>query len=914
MPQTRSLEAGRIPRNGTGACLRFCLLSCVFCLLSLAVPRPAAAQFEYWPGADYDPSIPTFDSVLGHGPGERIVSHAEILEYFEALAEAAPDRFRLFDYATSWEGRRLIYAVVGSADKIGRLDHIKADIERLADPRATDPEAAAELIERLPAIAWLAYGVHGNEISSPDAGLLTAYHLLAARDDEVTEEILAGALVVIDPTQNPDGRDRFVHNFRIAAGLEPSASRWAAEHNEPWPGGRTNHYYFDLNRDYYALTQPETRGRVAALREWYPPVVVDLHEMGTDSTYYFAPSAKPTNPHMTVEQKANEELFGRNNAQWFDYFGFDYFTREIFDAFYPGYGDSWPNFYGAVGMTYEQASVRGLVVRRSDGSTMHFRDSVQHHFVASIATAQVAARHRKTLLGDLYEYRRSAIEEGEAGDIRAFVLPRRGDTSAVDELAALLDDQGVHVEQMLEPSTGCGADLPAGSYIIPLAQPAKRLIRTLLDPDVPLAEDFMAEQERRRAKKLSDQIYDITAWSLPLTHGVESIPCPKVPDAGTKTFEPRQPTAAALPEAGVAYVVPWGSLAAGRLLSRALREGLTVLSADKTFTQNGTIYPSGSLIFKVADNPDSLHGDLERLAAETAAQITATDTSWVEEGVNFGSANVVRMRPIRIAMAWDRPTSAGSAGATRYVLERRFAYPTTPIRTAQLAAADLSRFDVLVLPSGGDYSTLLDTRGTERLQDWVSSGGVLIGIEGAMSFLTDPEVALLASQREDRLDGGSAVAPEEDSESDGSSRAPAIELESEEEYLDAIEPATGLPDAVPGTLVRAHVDPDHWLTAGLPDTVHVMVRGRSIYTPLSLDKGVNAVRFAAAEDLVAAGYLWDENRRQLAFKPFVLVQPRGRGFVIGFTADPNFRGYMHGLNVLFLNAVFRGPAHARPSL
>lgn len=865
------------------------------------------------------------EEILGHAPGERIVWHAEIVRYLEALQKAAPDRIRISTYAHSWEGRQLVYAMVGSAKNIANLEWIRSNMQRLLDPRVSDEVEAASIIAEMPILTWLAYGVHGNEISSPDAALLVAYHLLAADGDAVVDEILADVIVVLDPIQNPDGRDRFVHNYRIAEGIAPSADPSAAERNEPWPGGRTNHYHFDLNRDYFALTQPETRGRVAALREWRPPVYVDLHEMGTDSTYYFAPSARPVNPHMSNTQKANEEIFGRNNAHWFDRFGFDYFTREVYDAFYPGYGDSWPNFYGAVGMTYEQASARGMAGRRADGSILHFRDTVQHHFVASIATAQAAARNRELLLADFREYQETAIREGQTESIRAYVLPRRGDVSAVDELANLLHMQGIEIGRARSAFDDCGAINPAGSYVISLEQPAKRLVRVLLDDEVPLEEDFMREQERRRGKKFPDQIYDITAWSLPLMYNVEALPCERMPSPELDSL-PIADTAGGLPASGaeIAYLVPWGSLAAGRFLTAALREGLTILSVDKGFTQNGVDYPRGSLVLQTRDNPDSLRSTLEELVRTTSAEIATTDTSWVDDGANFGSANTVQMRPARIAMAWDRPTFAGSAGATRYMLERRFGYPVTPIRTRQLASADLHHFDVLILPSGADYATVLGSKGRQRIATWVSDGGVLIGMGSAMSFLTSSEDPLLASRQEDKIgstgpgngkgdgkdNGNGGKAPVSD---EGSGRVPGKRFESEAEYLEAIEPAKSLPDTVPGILARAVIDRDHWLTAGLAASVNVLVQGNAIHTPLTLDKGTNALRFESADKLVASGYLWDENRRQMAYKPFVLIQPRQRGFVIGFTADPNFRGFVNGLNVLFLNAVFGGAAHARPA-
>jgi hypothetical protein len=900
-------------RNLLPACLLLCAVSAM----------RAQTRFEFWPGAVYDPAIPAFEKVLGYAPGERISPHANLLRYLEALAAAAPDRMRIFEYARSWQGRRLVYAVLGSAENLRRLEEIRAGIHRLAEPRKTPEPEARKLIRSLPALVWLAYGVHGNEISSPEAALLTAYHLLASRNDKMVSEILSQTLVFLDPCQNPDGRDRFVHHFEQAEGLEPDASPLAAEHNENWPGGRTNHYHFDLNRDWFALTQPETRGRVKALRQWLPLVFVDLHEMGSETTYYFAPEAVPYNPHLTRQQREILDWFGRNNARWFDRFGFLYFTREVYDAFYPGYGASWPSYYGAIAMTYEQASTRGLRIRRTDQTVLHFRDAVRHHFVSSISTVETAARNREKLLEEFYRYRRSAVEEGTRESPREYILPRRGDVAAVDKLAVLLLEQGVEVRRATAPFRNAGVEYPAGSYVIPLAQPSKRLIRTLLDPEVPMDEAFIKEQERRRRKRLPDEVYDVTAWSLPALFNIEAV---AAPEASSGNFEPftAPPTGRIVGEkAGVAYLVPWGTLAAGRVLTSALRQGLRVRSADKPFTQGGRKYPAGTLIFLVADNPADLRARLEKIAADSGAEVYATDTGWVDEGVNFGSSRVVHVPKPAIALAWDTPTSAYSAGWARFVLERQYHYPVTPIRTRQLASADLRNFDVLILPGqgAGSYASVLGPEAPRRLKEWVSAGGTLIGIAGAVSYLADPRVGLLAVSQEDRPRPAQEAKPEpsrpttERETRTGEAperRVPGRLLATEEDYERAIQPDSELPDAALGVLVRARTDPDHWLAAGAAATVNALLDGRMIFTPIKLDKGVNVARFESPERLLASGYLWEETRRQLAYKPLVIAQPEGRGVIIGFTADPNYRAYLDGMNVLFLNAVFRGPAHARP--
>ena len=543
-------------------------------ILLAALPGAAQPRFEYWPGISYDPKIPTVRQVLGYETGDRVSSHAAILKYMEALAAAAPSRMKIFDYGQTWEGRRLVYAAVGSETTIGSLSEIRAAVERLADPRKTPAAEAKRIMSGLPAIVWLSYGVHGNEISSPDAALLTAYHLLAARGDKMVDEILAHVLVLIDPSQNPDGRDRFVNYFEETRGLEPDPNPIAAEHEEPWPGGRTNHYLFDLNRDWIALTQPEIRNQVKVLRQWFPLVEVDLHEMSGESTYFFSPESDPYNPNLTADQKETLKLFGKNNARWFDHFGFDYFTRENYDAFYPGYGASWPSYYGGIAMTYEQASARGLVLRRSDDTLLAYRDTVRHHFVASLSTLEAAAAHREKLLDDFYRYGVTAIEEGRTEPVKEYILPRSGDASATDKLAGILVEHGIEVERAAAPFRNGGREYPAGTYVVKMAQPAKRLIRTLLDPRTPMDERFVAAEEARRKQRQRSEIYDVTAWSLPLMFNVEAVPATSVSQGDFSAAKPElvRPGELHGAKASVAYLAPWGSEAAGRLLAAALRD------------------------------------------------------------------------------------------------------------------------------------------------------------------------------------------------------------------------------------------------------------------------------------------------------------------------------------------------------
>jgi hypothetical protein len=899
--------------------LRVCFLTIALCLTTFG------QAFEYWPGATYDPAVPSPKKVLGFEFGDRIASHAQLMSYFDALAAAQPNRIKIYEYAKTWEGKKLIYAVIGSEANLRKIDEIKANMKRLADPRKTNAAEAQRLVQSLPAVINLSYGVHGNEISSPDAAMVTAYHLLASKGNKMVDDILANVVVLIDPTQNPDGRDRFVFNYNIAEGLEPDADQSAAEHNEPWPGGRTNHYYFDMNRDWLTITQPETKGRIAYLKDWLPLVFVDLHEMGSESSYYFAPEAVPFNPHLVPEQKTSLDWFGKNNAKYFDQFGFNYFTREVYDAFYPGYGASWPAYYGAIAMTYENGSTRGLIVKRqADDSTITFRETVRRHFVSSISTLEASSKHRADLLSNFYKYRSTAIEEGQKEPVREYILPRRGNVSNVDRLAQIMVEHGAEVKRASAEFTAEGKTYPAGSYVIPLAQPAKRLIRVMLDQEVLMETKFVEAEERRRKRRQGSEIYDVTAWSLPLQFNVE---CVAAGTASNGNFAAVKlgdtPAGSVSGQAQVAYLIPWGTNSAAQFLTHALKADLKVLSTDREFKMSGKTYPAGTLIVKVKDNGTTVHDKVKQLAQATGAQVETTDSGWTEEGPNFGSRWVQSVKKPRIAMAWDNPTSSQNAGHTRFVLERQFGYPVTVIRTQQFGFADLSKYDVIILPEGG-YAQMAGALGP-RLKSWVQSGGTLIGIGSALQFLSSPQGNLLALTQEGALREGAAPAsgaprggPGAGAPGAPATAAPALPgpppagkaITKESEFEAATQPDNDTPGSLHGSIVRARVDRDLWINNGLPETVNVLVSGRTIYAPMKADRGLNAIVYEAPEKVAASGYIWDEYKKQIAFKPFVVVQRDGRGQVIGFTADPNYRAYLDGLNIAFINAVFRGPAHA----
>ena len=876
--------------------------------LFLMMSAGSAQSFEYLPGTKYDSAIPTLKKVVGHDFGEKITMHHEAEKYMTALQQSAPSRMKIVKYAETWEGRSLYVMVIGSAANISKMEEVKAGMQKLADPRKISANEANSLIGSLPSIVWFICGVHGNEISGVDSGLMTAYHLLAAQNDEVAAAALKNSIVLIDPMQNPDGRDRFINYFRQNVGRFPDGDLQSAEHNEAWPGGRTNHYLFDMNRDWFVQSQPETRGRTKFYLGWFPQVVADQHEMGTNNSFYFAPPALPWNPNLTKAQLDWLNRLGRNNAAWFDKFKFDYFTREGYDSFYPGYGEGWPLFHGSIGMTYEQASVRGLVARRDDETTMLYRDSVHHHFIAALATIESTAKNREALLRHFYDHRRTAIEEGKTEPVKEYIITPGNDPNRAARLAAKLMMSGIEVKRAEAAFSNSktrdysdgqmqARDFPAGSFIVSLAQPAKRLLKTLMDKHTEQDKEFLDEQRLRNKRRMSEQFYDVTGWSLPLLFDV---PCYVAEQSSsvqaTLLKELPKPVGQMHgSQARLAYVIPWGTQSAAAALADLFRQEVRVHNSDKPFRLNSTNFPAGTLIIKLKDNPANLHERMLRLVAEHGADVYSTDSAWMEDGPNFGSSNVNYLPRPRVAIAYNQPVSANSVGWLRYVIEQRYGYPVTTIRAEQLRSSDLSRYNVLILPDTfAGYGVQLGDGAS--LREWVQRGGTLISIGGATAWLADERVNLLATRREKR------DKPDPKSEKkDDVSKSDPVE--------NAIQPTDENPSSTPGAILRVNVDRSHWLGFGYDETTTVMMDSNRIFSLVKLDRGANVAVYLPEDKFFASGFLFDDARKQIPNKAYLMHSRLGRGNVVGFAEDPNYRAFMDGLNVMFLNAVFFGPGH-----
>ncbi|MDF1504429.1 M14 family zinc carboxypeptidase [Roseisolibacter sp. H3M3-2] len=868
--------------------------------IAAAAAAPAHAQHALARNetATYDPAVPTPQAVLGYPLGERFTPHHLLARYVERVALAAPQRVRLDTVARTFEGREVLRVIVASEANRARLAEIEADARRQAEPRLMTAAQRADFERRMPAVVWLGFTVHGNEASGAEAGMGVLYRLAAGRDAE-TRGVLDSVVVILDPLQNPDGHERHAQDVmrrRTAFGAPADPS--ATIHSGSWPGPRGSHYYFDLNRDWYTQSHPETRGRVATMLAWMPHVAADLHEMGTNSTYYFPPPADPVHKLMPPRAVDAWNAFAAGNAAAFDRNGWAYFRRERYDEFYPGFGESWPLLAGATGMTYEQASSAGGAIRRTDGTVLTLQDAASHHYAAAWATLKVSAATRAARVKDLLESRLSAITDavrGGAGGpglttIRSVVLQRDAQGRA-DSLAAQLIANGISVRQARGALTladatplwagGSGSvSVPAGAYVVDLAQPQGRMARALLEPEAVLDSAFVKEEFEARRTGQPDRFYDVTAWALPYTWRVRAWAVRAGVPASDTLAALSARAAGEVPTGGYGYAFAPGSEASLRLLGGLLADSVRIWFAPNGFSVGQSRFPRGAFVVRVGANDSSVHAKVRRHAAASGADVAPLTTGLVDAGTDLGSGSVVPVRAPRVALLAGDGIGGQSFGWTWYAFDQRLRYPTTAIDGGAVAGGALARFDVLVVPSSsaGGIDRALGDAGRERVQQWVRGGGVLVTLEEATAWLATERAGL--SRLRTKLARARA---------DG-------------------EPGAPLPPRIPGAAVRVLGDSLSPLLAGVEEREFpALANGATVYqAPRDARPGELAARLAPAARVRIAGFFWPESAQRIGGSPWLWTERVGQGRVIGFAADPNMRDQWRGMLPLFANAVFLG--------
>ncbi len=847
----------------------------VFLAILFVTSAPTAAQ------------VPTFREVAGHEFGDRITLHHQMVRYVEQLAATSP-RVRLVWQGYSWEGRSLPVVIVTSPENHQRLDAIQARANRLNDPRTTTADDARGIIADQPAIIWLGGSIHGFELSGSE-GVLKLLEHLTTRNDPVTMEVLRQTVVLIDPMLNPDGRDAFAHLNHENIGRKPTSNRddWSNDFNF-WQAlkFRTGHYYFDTNRDWFAHTQRETQGRVPTLRAWRPQVVVDFHEMGHDQEFYFDPPTDPVGPFFPAFASRWFKVFGDAYAAAFDSAGFEYTTREMFNYFYPAYTTSYGSYQGAVGMLTEQGSSRGLRLEISDGSVRTLADALEQQYVAAWTVVQVAARERERMLSEYYEAHREAVADGQRG-IRRYLIPPGGDPSARLELARLLERNGIEVTVLTQSTTLSGVRdrtgptvgsraFPAGTFVVEAAQPRNRLLRALLEPEVPIPAEFLRQARARVERAENPRFYDITAWSLPLLFNVDAYSTSDVRALSTSAVAEAE--RAPLERAQYAYLLDGANASSMAALYHLRAKGYRggVLTAPTRI--GGGEMAGGAAIVRVGQNDTTVHEAVRRIAERYDIAVTATRTGLSDSGFPTLSAagQAFNIAEPRIAILAEMPIQAYSFGWAWYTLDRQFEVPVTVFRTGSVSRLGLDRYNVIVIPETQPQALAneLGEAGIERLRRWVREGGTLVTIGNATEFArTQFQLGL-------------------------------------RNWYDTDEGKNKQQFSVPGAVFRAVLNRDHWMTAGYGEEMPVLVNSARLYLPPDgpPSSGRRVIATYADTNPRISGHAWDETLERIPGAVYAYEERVGQGRVITFAEEVNFRAYTRGANRLFLNAVVLGPS------
>jgi hypothetical protein len=932
------------------------ILFAALILLSAAAASIAQTEpkFDFYTRGEYRPSVPRPQSILRYDVGDHHTTYAQMEKVIEEIAKASPDRVKIFDIGTTPEHRMQHIVAISSPENIARLDEIKRNMARLTDPRKTTKAEADQIAQNMPAVAWMAYTIHGNESSSFEAFMQVIYQL-AASNEPATLDILKNTVVLIITGENPDGHERFATWYNSVAVGSPT--REAYEHREPWSiWGRVNHYRFNLNRDTLAMTQKETHNLATAYNEWNPQLAVDHH--GQPSQYFFPPTSLPTNPNLPQPMFSKwERMHGVANAAAFDKNNWDYYVRDVFDAFYPGYWDMYPSLNGATGMTYETdgGGFKGLRWTRDDGTIVTFRSSIAKHYVASMTSLEVLAQNKADRLRDFYDFRAKAMADHSRAKLKRVVIVPDSDRVKAAEMIEILRRSNVEVRAATAPFTSTSAHsymeknapavtrtFPAGSYVIDLDQPQRIFIKAVLEQDTPQDKAFVEENMARfrrnqmRGKNQPKEdygFYDITAWSLPLAFGVNAwwteengtVTGTAVTDAYLQNAKRGNVTG----RASIAYVIPYETDSVGAFVLRLVQEGHKVAVATRPLTAGGRKWRNGTFVIRISRNAPSIHDAVAKYAAEMGVNVTAVNSGFTDEGdTSVGGEAVISLQAPKILIAADEGVDQQSYGAIWWTLEQK-GITFTPMTIANIRGA-LRNHNVLILPDGqaSRYFSSFGTGGVAALKEFVASGGTIVAIRGAAVFAALKDVGLSsvklvgtddddqkAKASETKKDGQPNPSPSPQS---SAARRPADNEPAPQQPGDR-EPdfptlppiaspsanSNTVPEALPGAIMRATVDRTTYLNYGVDQSELPVGLGSGYFFRYSKE-GTNAMVFDAQprKPLTVSGFVWEGNTEELLRGTSYLIdESSGRGHVILFAEDPFYRGLFRSMTRPFYNSI-----------
>jgi hypothetical protein len=809
-------------------------------------------------GTLFSQTIKSPSEFLGYEIGSRFTRHHRVVDYFKYVSNTVSN-VKLEKYGETNENRPLYVSYISSQENITNLESIRKN-------NLSQTGIIAGNTTNKKAIVWLSYNVHGNEASSTEAAMLTLYELVTHK-----KAWLENTVVILDPCINPDGRDRYVNWFNQVKSTPFNVDQNAKEHSEPWPGGRANHYLFDLNRDWAWVTQVESQQRIAIYNKWMPHVHVDFHEQGINSPYYFAPAAAPFHEVISDWQRTFQIQIGKNHAKYFDKEGWLYFTKESFDLLYPSYGDTYPTYMGAIGMTYEQSGSgrAGLGIQTDEGEVLTLKDRAIHHMTTGLSTVEISSKNAVELNIEFKKF------FGDSNlNYESYVL-KNENADKMNRLKKLLDTHEIKYESA-ENGSVKGYNYSTqeegkfkvnnSDLVVHTNQPKGKMVKVLFEPNA----------------KLTDSLtYDITAWSLPYAHGLNAIASkssvPSSKNESTKTIE------STIDASAYAYISKWNSLDDAAFLGDLLQHNIVPRFTEKEFSAKGNAYNKGTLIILRNDNRHlDFDTKLIAIANKHKRNLTAVSTGFSEAGVDFGSSSVKPINKQKVAVLSGKATSSLSFGEVWHFFEKQLQYPITNINSSDFGTTDLREYDVLILPSGY-YKSLLNKTTLDKVKKWTRSGGTLIAIGNALNSFADKEGFSLKTKK---------LNEKSTKKEEGITNNLTPFEDREREYV------TNL---ITGSIFKSTLDNSHPLSFGYDTAYFSLKLSGTAYNYLK--EGYNVGYFEKNTKNIS-GYAGNKAVSQVPESLLFGEEPMGRGSIVYMVDNPLFRAFWENGKLFVANAVF----------
>lgn len=839
------------------------LLTVLFFLCFLTFGNAQKQPLTYYlPDISYDEKIPTPEQILGYQIGENHISHDQLVYYMRALAQAS-ERVTLIETGRSYEGRPLLLLTVTSEKNQKNISDIQAAHVALSDPNDTEKRD----LDKMPAVVYAGYSIHGNESSGSNAAPLVAYYLAAGQGKEV-EELLSETVILLDPCYNPDGLQRFAGWANSNKGKNLVSDPQSRELNEPWPRGRTNHYWFDLNRDWLPVQHPESRARIRNFHAWKPNVLTDHHEMSPNATFFFQPGVPDrTNP---LTPRKNQDLtyeISRYHAAALDKIGSLYYSQESFDDFYYGKGSTYPDINGAVGILFEQASSRGHAQDTEHG-LLEFPFTIRNQVTTSFSTFKAAKELKKDLLTYQQNFYRNAQKEAAKAKTKAYVFSAGADKARLYRFTEML---AAHQIDLYRPERNIERNdtqfTPENAVVVPLAQTQNRLICAMFETSTTFKDSLF---------------YDVSAWTLPLAFDLDYAALEGGYNLGEKLKIEELRNTDLPAYSDYAYLMQRDAYYFPKALNFLQQNGLRTELATEPFTAaDGKTYQRGTVLISVQNQdktPAEVHDLVGKAARKSGVSITAADSGESQSGGYLGSPTFAALSPKKIALLTGSGTNSYDAGEVWHLLDYRMDIPTTLLETSRLGRVDLDRYDVIVM-ADGSYSGVSE-QGKKELKSWVQRGGTIVAMKRAATWLKGIGAANFS------------VVQKQEADSKGEQRP----------YVSRNRDYGA--EVIGGAIFQTKADLTHPLAFGLSDeNLPVFRRGTLFFEPT---KNAYATPFKYTDRPLLSGYISKNNLENLKNSAAVIVSGEGRGKVICFADNPNFRAFWYGTNRIFLNAVFFG--------